>query len=69
MVPVEVDMSYIFYSSVSKPFLQTKEMLVWAKVHCPSYITNDVEKRENDWYYRFYFGQEKDYVFFRLRYG
>jgi hypothetical protein len=64
-------MSYIFYSPVSKPFLQSEEMLVWAKVHCPSYITNDTEWewRENDWYYRFYFGQEKDYVFFRLRYG
>jgi hypothetical protein len=62
-------MSYIFYSPVSKPFLQTEEMLVWAKVHCPSYITNDTEWREDDWYYRFYFGQEKDYVFFRLRYG
>jgi hypothetical protein len=62
-------MSYIFYSSVSKPFLETEEMLVWAKVHCPSYITNDVEDREDDWYYRFYFGQEKDYVAFSLRYG
>ena len=62
-------MSYIFYSSVSKPFVQTEEMLVWAKVHCSSYITNDTEWRKDDWYYRLYFGEEKDYVFFTLMWG
>lgn len=63
-------MSYIFYSPVRKPFKHTEEMLVWAKVNCPSYITNDVvEKFRDDWYYRFYFGQEKDYMLFVLKWA
>jgi hypothetical protein len=62
-------MSYIFYWSVKNSFSETERLLSWAKRHCPSYITNDTEKREDDWYYRFYFSQEKDYVFFCLRYG
>ena len=62
-------MSYIFYSPASKPFKQTEEMLVWAKDNCPSYITNDAEKSKDGWYYRFYFGQEKDYIWFFLRWS
>lgn len=45
------------------------EMLVWAKKHCESYITNDVERRVDNWYYRFYFYTEKDFIWFRLRWS
>lgn len=60
-------MSYIFYSSVDKPFRYTEEILEWAKDNCPSYITNDVERREDGQYYRFYFYDEKDYMMCLLR--
>jgi hypothetical protein len=63
-------MSYIFYSPISKPILKTEEMLKFAKANCPSYITNDLEVRgQNNWYYRFYFGDEKDYMLFVLRWS
>jgi len=63
-------MSYIFYRSVHTPFEQTDEMLSWAKTNCPSYITNDaVEKYKDDWYYRFHFKEEKDYMMFMLRWS
>lgn len=64
-------MSYIFYSPISKPFWETEEMLKFAKENCPSYITNDVEVRKpHEWYYhRFYFGDEKDYIVFVLRWS
>jgi hypothetical protein len=41
----------------------------WAKKNCPSYITNDALKKEGKWYYRFYFGQEKDVIIFMLRWA
>lgn len=63
-------MSYIFYSSVTNPFDHTEKMLVWAKVNCPSYIKNDVvEKSRDNWHHRFYFGNEKDYLLFVLRWS
>ena len=60
-------MSYIFYWPLTKAFKDTEELLAWAKKYCPSYITNDVEKRKDDWYYRFHFSEEKDYMLFKLR--
>ena len=63
-------MSHIFYISVRQPFERIEEMLTWARVNCPSYITNDaVKKDRDDWYYRFYFGQEKDYLLFALKWS
>lgn len=41
--------------------------LVWAKKHCKSYITNDAVQKNGIYYYRFYFGQEKDIMLFMLR--
>ena len=43
--------------------------LLWAKTHCPSYITNDAVQRDGDYYYRFYFGDEGDRVMFLLRWS
>ena len=63
-------MSYIFYSPISKPFWETEEMLKFAKENCPSYIKNDVEVRNHlEWYYRFYFVDEKDDMLFLLRWS
>jgi hypothetical protein len=62
-------MSYIFLSPVSLPFRRTESMLDWAKAHCSSYITNDTTKDDQDWYYRFYFGDERDYLMFKLRWS
>jgi len=65
-------MSYIFYSPISKPFQETEEMLKYAKETCPSYITNDAfyyHHTTGERYYRFYFGNEKDYMLFVLRWS
>lgn len=62
-------MSYIFYRPISEPYQTTQEMLSWAKEHCASFLTNDVEKRTDDWYYRFYFADEKDMLMFTLRWS
>lgn len=43
------------------------EPLVWVKQHCASYITNDAVQKHGDYYYRFYFGREKDLTAFILR--
>ena len=63
-------MSYIFYSPISTSFLETDKMIKYAKENCPSYITCDaVARGQNNWYYRFYFGDEKDYILFLLRWS
>ena len=43
------------------------EPLDWAKEKCPSYITNDAVQKNGDYYYRFYFSQERDLTAFILR--
>jgi hypothetical protein len=44
------------------------EALDWAKQHCRSYITNEGFRKEEDIYYvRFYFSDEKDQIWFTLR--
>lgn len=43
------------------------EPLEWAKKNCASYITNDAVQRGGEYYYRFYFGNDKDRVLFALR--
>lgn len=56
-------MSYIAYVPWDHDFRITEQMLEWAKKYCPSYITNDAK----DGYYRFYFKQEKECLFFKLK--
>jgi hypothetical protein len=54
---------------------QIREALDWAKRHCPSYITNDVymiavedtSRQYTEFMYRFYFSNEKEASWFRLR--
>lgn len=43
------------------------EALHWAKVHCPSYITNDAIQKQGQYYYRFYFRKEQDQIVFALK--
>lgn len=43
------------------------EPLEWAKMNCPSYITNDAVQKNGDYYYRFYFSNEKDILIFSLK--
>jgi hypothetical protein len=45
------------------------EPLEWAKQHCPSYITNDAVIEQGVYYYRFYFGRERDRMWFALRWS
>lgn len=42
---------------------------IWAKQNCPSYITNDAVQRNGMYYYRFYFGNEKDQIWFAMRWS
>jgi hypothetical protein len=62
-------MSYIFYSPVSAPYQKTEEMLRYAKINCSSFTATDIEQRRDDWYYRFYFIDEKDYFLFTLKWS
>lgn len=62
-------MIYTFLVPESKPLAETTEMLEWAKVYCPSYITNIAKQIEDEWYYVFHFSQKKDYVWFKLRWS
>jgi hypothetical protein len=41
----------------------------WAKKHCPSYITNEAVQKNGDYYYRFYFADEQDQLWFQLRWS
>jgi hypothetical protein len=50
------------YNSVYAP-------LGWAKRNCPSYITNHAVQKNGDYYYRFYFGDEQDQLWFLLRWS
>lgn len=59
-----VDMPMYWPSNVDE---KAYDALEWAKKNCPSYITNDTVKKEGNWYYRFFFGQEKDVMIFMLR--
>lgn len=43
------------------------EPLTWAKANCPSYITVDAVRKSDGYYYRFYFGEEQDIIFFKLK--
>lgn len=45
------------------------EPLVWAKKHCPSYITNTAVQKGGDYYYRFFFSSEVEMAAFILRWS
>lgn len=48
---------------------QTYEPLEWAKKNCPSYITNDAVQKQGVYYYRYYFGNQRDQIMFTLRWS
>lgn len=62
-------MSYIFRIPISRDYGEIISMLKWAKDHCPSFITNNVEFNTDRHCYRFYFADEKDYTWFSLRWS
>lgn len=43
--------------------------LEWAKKNCPSYITQDAVQRNGNYYYRFFFRDERDLILFALRWS
>lgn len=45
------------------------EPLEWAKQNCPSYITVDAILKNDRYYYRFFFGKEKDLLMFILKWS
>jgi hypothetical protein len=67
MVPVEVGMSI----HVTLPYDSNWSALQWAKINCPSYITNDVHMDGYNTYdYKkidYFFGNKKDATVFALR--
>lgn len=58
---------------VTLPYDPTWQALEWAKKHCPSYITNDVHPYGYNTYDRkkidYFFSDEKDVIWFKLRWG
>ena len=52
--------------TVTLPYSPFWEPLLWAKEHCPSYITNNADVNSNIVYY---FSNEKDALMFLLRWG
>ena len=58
-------------ASVAWPSTSTPgfEPLQWAKKNCPSYITNDAVQKNGEYYYRFFFSQERDQIIFALRWS
>lgn len=45
------------------------EPLEWAKKNCPGYITNDAVQKQGKYYYRFFFNNEHDCMFFALKWA
>ena len=56
---------------VTLPYDPLWRPLVWAKEHCPSYITNDLHKNEYEQYdlekIDYFFSEEKDVIWFKLK--
>ena len=57
--------------TVTLPYDVYWEALMWAKAHCPSYITNDTHMDEYNTYddtkIDYHFSDEKDAIMFILR--
>lgn len=59
---------YIFYQPVNtRDYQVNTDMLEWAETNCPSFVTNDFLQRGDGDFYRLYFKEEKDYIWFKLR--
>ena len=70
LVLVEVVMSEKFVDLLApKVWNAHYEPLTWAKKHCPSYITNDAVQKKGGYYYRYFFGDERDQILFMLRWS
>lgn len=46
---------------------QSDMILEWAKKFCKSYITNIVVRKDDVYYYRFFFGDSHDQLLFKLK--
>lgn len=60
------------YVDIPAPILYVPEYepLEWAKKHCKSYLATDaVQDRQGNYYYRFFFSDEKDVAWFSLRWA
>ena len=68
-------MEYEYLVDTAQPLGQIFEMAEWAADYCPSYIWREVMSmpihtdRQGNMYYRFRFTNEKDLVFFKLRWS
>jgi hypothetical protein len=60
-------------TTVTLPYSPFWEPLTWAKENCPSYITNDLHQDGYNTYDHtkidYFFGNEKDAVWFSLRWA
>lgn len=54
---------------VPEKFQNALPALKWAKKNCPSYITNDAVQHRGVYYYRFFFGKERDVTAFALKWA
>ena len=56
--------------TVTLPYDPAWRPLEWAKKYCPNYITNDIHKYGNTYFFTridYFFGDEKDAMWFALR--
>ena len=65
-------------TAITLPYDPAWRAVEWAKQHCPSYITNEAVPPEprrslsdssNEYYIKYYFGNERDAVWFALRWS
>lgn len=62
MMSYEVEISVLGRSAPEK-----QEVLPWLRANCPSYKAYDLIMRDGIWIHKFEFGDEKDSVWFKLR--
>lgn len=61
--------NYVDIPAPTQGWILEYEPLIWAKQNCPSYITNDCIQRGGNYYYRFFFGNDRDCVMFTLKWA
>lgn len=68
---VDLPVPVLYVDAKNRPVLSAPayKPLEWAKKHCPSYITNDAIQKNGEYYYRFFFANEKDMALFILRWS
>lgn len=66
---VDLPVPVLYVDAQNRPVLcaPAHKPLEWAKKHCPSYITQDAVQKNGNYYYRFFFSDEKDLALFILR--